>query len=461
MKVQVEEISTIQKKITVEVSADIVDRALQTQYKKLGKSVRVKGFRPGKVPKSLVKKMFRSDAENGASSDLIQGSIMDAFKEADVEPLGVPDIERDPISAGEPFTFSMFCQVRPEFTVNGVDKLSVAPRKFEPEDEAIQAEIERLRLQQAEAEPVEDRGADIGDILTIDFVGTLEGDEVPFEGGTGADHEVELGTGSLIPGFEDQLVGVKPDDERTVTLSFPDDYGPDHLNGRGATFAVTVKEVKRKVLPDVDDEFAKDLDFDDLSALRADVYDRLAEQVRTEEDGRIREEVLKQLMAENEIEVPQVLTDDAAERLKRQMGMHLMMNGMPRDQLEQIMAMQGDSIGARAKEMAIRDLLLDAVAKEQELEVSDDALDSRIGELAEQTGQPKPKVKAQLAQSDRLEGLRMEMLYEKAMAWLEDKAIMGQATSPEPAEQPAEEPAEQPAEEPVDEPEGPAEEPAE
>ncbi len=449
MKVQVEEISTVEKKITVEMPWDAVDRALNTQYKQLGKKVRVKGFRPGKVPKSLVKRMFRSDAENGASSDLIQSAIMDAFKEAEVEPLGVPDIERDPISEGEPFTFSMFCQVRPDFSVHGVDGLSVAPKQVEPDDESIQAELQRLREQAAEAEPVEDRGADIGDILTIDFVGTLDGDDEPFEGGTGTDHELELGTGSLIPGFEDQLVGATPEEQRDVKLSFPDDYGPEHLNGRAATFAVTVKEVKRKVLPDIDDDMAVDLEFDDLSALRADVYDRLSEKLRQDEDGRVREEVLKHLMEANPIEIPQTLIDQSAERLKRQLGMHLAMSGMPRENLEAALSMQGDTITTRAKELAHRDLLLDGVAREQELEVSDEALDERVGEMAEQTGQPKPKVRAMLADSDRLEGLRQEMLYEKAMSWLEEKAMMGQATAEAPAAEPAEAPAE-PAEAPAE-----------
>lgn len=420
MKVRVEEISAIERKVVVEVAVEDVNRALAGQYKRIARTARVRGFRPGKVPKGLVKRMFFAEAQNGASQELIQGRIVDAFKEAAVEPLNMPDIEREPLVEGEPFTFSLFCQVRPEFALVGLGDIRVERRDVEPGEDAIAAELEKLREQHAELVPVEDRASDIGDILTIDYVGQVAGDEEPFPGGTGTDQEVTLGSGSLVPGFEDQLQGVAEGAEVVVEINFPEDY-VEHLAGKAATFTVTVKAVRTKVLPDLDEDFAVDLEFEDMGALRASVYDRLSSALLEEEEGRVREEILNALMAANPVDVPAVLVDQAAERLRRQLGMHLAMGGLDREHLGRALDEQGPYIQERAQELAHRDMLLEAVAIRAELTVSDSQLDERIGEIAERTGQPKAKVRATL-QDDRMEGLRLEMLQQQAFEWLEARA---------------------------------------
>ena len=421
MKVQVEDISAIQKKLTVELPADDVTQRLEHEYKQLVKTATVRGFRRGKAPKGLIRKMYRQDVEQRVSGNLIQTNLMAAFTQADITPLSVPDIERDPIAEGKPFTFSLFCQVRPAFTLAGVAGITVERKSVEPADDAIQAEIERLRMEHAELEPVEDRGADLGDTVTIDFAGRIEGETEPFDGGTGTEHPVELGTGSLIPGFEDQLVGSKPGDELKVELAFPEDYA-EHLAGKNAVFDVSVGGVHMKVLPDVDDAFAEDCGHEDLSALKGSIYDQLAGELRDEEDGRVREAVIGQLLEANPVEVPAVLIEEAAERLKRQLGMQLSMSGMQGEMLQNIMEGQAAMIHERAKELALRDLLLDQLAVEKSIAVSDSELDERVGEIAERSGQPRPKVMATLRQGDHLEGLRVEMLHEKAVKWLEDVA---------------------------------------
>jgi len=391
----------------------------------------VKGFRPGKVPPGLVKKMFRQQAQASAIQSLVQDNLEGALTEADIEPLNMPEMDRDELVEGESFKFTLLCQVKPDIELKGLDALTVNRELVEVGDTEINAEIEGLREQNAELEPVEDRGSETGDIVTFDFVGTLAGEEEPFDGGSGTEHPLELGSGQFIEGFEDQLIGVKEGDERVVDVTFPEDYQAEHLAAKLAHFACTVKSVRCKALADVDDEFAVDLGHDDLSALRASVYDRLFEAATKEKDGDVREQLLKGLMEANEIEIPAALIEMAQKQLQNQMGMHLAMNGMPRDQIAQAMESETEGVLERAKEMAHRDLLLDAAAVEGDISVSDDELEERIGEIAVDMNQPKAKVRASLQENDRIHSVRGEMLHEKTLRWLEEQAssVSGDSTS--------------------------------
>lgn len=431
MKVQVEELSAVERKITVELPAELVDAQLSDQYKRLSKTAKVRGFRPGKIPKGLIRKMFRQDAEAAAGGELIQSNILAVFTEASVEPLTMPAVDRATLAEGQPFEFSLVVQVKPTIDHVDVSKLTAERNSTEPTDEEIAAEMETRREAGAELEPVEDRGADTGDTVTIDFSGCLVGETEPFEGGSGSDHDLEIGSGSLVPGFEDQLIGKKEGDEVKVEITFPEDYA-EHLANKPAVFDVTVRAVRAKVLPDVDDEFAVDLGFDDLGGLKASVYDKIADAKREEEDGRLRQEVLAQLMTANPLELPEALVTNAAERLMRQLRMQFQMSGIPPEQLDGILGSQTEMMQGRAKELAHRDLLIDALVTQETIEVSDDDIDDRIGEMAERAGQPKPKVRAMLAQDGRIDDLRAEMQNEKAIRWLADTATSRQPDAVEP-----------------------------
>ena len=435
MNVTVEHISPIQRKITVEVPAEVVSTTLARHYKKVSKTAKVRGFRPGKAPQGLIRRLYRADIEERASEELVRSNLIEALGEASTEPLAVPEIETEPLAEGEAFVFSLFCQVKPTIELQGLEKLTAQAGKSEPDEEDIVARLEEFRERHAEREPVEDRGADIGDIVTIDYAGRLAGEEEPFEGGTASDHEIELGSGRLVPGFEDQLMGTKEGDERTVELTFPEQY-VEHLAGKDAVFTVTVKSVGRKVLPDLDDDFAQDVEFEDMSALRASIYDELASSMLEEEEGRLREEVLNQLLAENPLEVPSALLQEAAQRLTRQLAMHLTMSGMSREAVGEAMTNQRETIMVRARELAHRDLLLDALAAVESIEVSPEELDAEITVLAERTGQPKPRVRAELQSDGRLEGLSTELQHRKTVAWLVDRAL----NPPPPVEEDSTEP---------------------
>ena len=421
MNVHVEDISAVQKKVVVELSVPEVDEALEEQYRRLSRTARVKGFRPGHVPKSLLRKMFRQDATQSAMSAILKANLWTALQQAAVMPVSVPDIEPSELAEGQPFTFSMFCQVRPSIDLKGIDELRAERKPVEVPDDAILKEIEALRQQHAQLEAVEDRGADIGDVVTMDYVGTLVGATEPFDGGTGTDRQIELGSGSLVPGFEDQLQGAREGEERTLNISFPESYSGD-LAGKEATFKVTVKAVQKKILSDVDDDFAKDLDYEDLSAMRAAIYDKLATKLEEEAGGDLREQVVKGLLSANPIEIPPILLESAVDRMRRNLTLQMAMSGLDKELTAQLMESQDGAIREKARELAHRDLLLDEVCKRENLIVTEEDLEVRIGEIAERAGQPKAKVKANLQKDDRIEGLRSEMQHLKALEWLEQKA---------------------------------------
>ena len=263
MQVTVEDVSSIEKKIVVEISADAVKRSLTSHFKRIGKTARVRGFRPGKVPMGLVKQMYRADATEAATRDLLQEYYPAALDETGLNPLAMPEIEQAGVAEGEPYHFTLRIEVKPEFELAGLEQVAITRESTEPSEEELTERLEAKRQENAELEGV-DGSADIGHVLTIDYSGKVKGEDEPFEGGTAEEQQLEIGSGQFIPGFEDQLVGANAGDDRTVEVTFPEDYGSEALAGKEAVFEVKVHAIRRRVVPDLDDELAKDLEFEDL-----------------------------------------------------------------------------------------------------------------------------------------------------------------------------------------------------
>ena len=421
MQVQVEAVSSVEKKIIVEVPKQDVDRELAAQYKRISKTARVRGFRPGKVPKGLIKKMYGPQALAGAAEELVRNNLSQAVEESGIEPVAIPDMERGTLAEGTDFQFTLFCQVKPEVELKGIDEITVEPAKGEPSVEEIEADLERQRQTQAELEPVEDRDSDTGDVLTIDYSGVLDGEAEPFEGGVGTDTELELGSGRFVPGFEDQLIGHREGAEVKVEVTLPDDY-PEHLAGKKAIFTTTVKAVSKRVIPDLDDELAVDLGFEDMGDMRAKTYDRLKEQSEAAEKNRVHDQVMDALLAANEVEIPSALAEEAAGRIREQVRSQFNYPGVDESLVQQLLGAQEERIQEQAQRVARRNLLLEVIAADKGLTVSDEDIDERLTEMSEQLGQPKPKIKALLAQGGSLNMLKDDMQREMAMKWLIDKA---------------------------------------
>ena len=413
-------------RVQAEVPADEVEKRVAVAARALGRNLRIPGFRKGKVPPPvIIQRVGRDAVLDEAVRESIAGWYSAAIDAAKVVPVGEPSLDLDDLPGeGEPLRFSIEIGVRPTAKLGEYQGLEVGRREPEVEDEAIDKEIEQLRDRMAKLETVE-RAAATGDFVVMDFLGTLDGE--PFGGGEGRDQMVELGSGRLVPGFEEQLEGASAGDERTVKIEFPEDYGAEDLAGKEAEFAVTVKEVKAKELPELDEDFAADAGFDTLDELRDDIRERLSEAQTREIEAEFREAALDAAVDAATVEVPDALVEARARELWDQMAHTLSHQGIPREMYLQIAGGKTeDEVIAENQEPAERDLrreaVLAAVVEAESIEASeDDVLESLERAAAAEGGKPK-KLLERLRSSGRLESLKADLAQRKAIDHIAESA---------------------------------------
>ncbi|MEA2133772.1 MAG: trigger factor [Solirubrobacteraceae bacterium] len=412
-------------RVEAEVPAAEVEKRVAQAAKLLGRNLRVPGFRTGKVPPPvIIQRVGRDAVLDEAVRESIAGWYSAAIDRADVVPVGEPELKlADLPGEGEPLRFSIEIGVRPDAKLGEYEGLEVGRREATVGDEAIQAEIEALRERSAKLETTE-RAAAAGDFVVMDFLGTLDGE--PFAGGEGRDQMVELGSGRLVPGFEDQLAGASAGDERTVKISFPDDYGAEELAGREAEFAVSVKEVKAKDLPELNDDLAAEAGFDTLDELRADIRERLSEAQTAQIDAEFREAAVDSAVAAATIDLPDALIDARARELWEQMAHTLGHQGIPKETYLQIAGKTEDEVIAENRESAGRDLrreaVLAAVVEAEGIEAGDEELLESLERAATADGTSPKKLLDRLRSSGRLDSLRDELAQRKAIDRIADSA---------------------------------------
>jgi len=426
MQTTVTELPESRVRVEAEVEVKEVDRALEQAAKALGKDMRMPGFRAGKVPTPVVIKRF---GREGVLDQAVRGSLgkwyVEALEAAKIHPIGDPDLDlADLPDPGEPLKFSFEIGVRPTAKLGDYKGLEVGRREPEPDPADIDAELEQLRERAARLETVEEPAAQ-GDFVVMDYVGSIDGEN--FEGGEGRDQMVELGTGRLIPGFEEQLVGAAAGEDRAVSLSFPDDYGAEHLQGKAAEFAVTIKEIKRKRLPELDDDFAVEAGgFDSVDELREDITAKLREADESKAEAEYREGVLDAVTANATIEVPEALARARAAELFERMMHQLSHQGINKEMYLQISGKDEEEIVAEAlpdAEQALRrEAVLVAVIEAESIEPADgDILDALQSTAARENTTPE-KLRAKLDKSGRLDDLREELSQRQAVDFLVEHA---------------------------------------
>jgi trigger factor len=346
-------------------------------------------------------------------------------------PVGDPSLDMSELPGeGEPLRFSIEIGVRPTATLGEYKGLEVGRREPAPDEEAVAAEIERLRERSGRLETVE-RPAGDGDFVVMDYLGTIDGE--PFAGGEGRDQMVELGSGRLVGDFEEQLRGASAGDERTVRITFPDDYGAgapggagSELQGRAAEFAVTVKEIKEKQLPDLDDDLAAEAGFDTLDELRADVRDRLTEAERARVEAEFREAVLDAAVERAQVRVPEALTDARSRELWEQMAHTLSHQGIDKETYLRISGKDEDEVieegKAEAERQLRRDAVLAAIVEAEGIAPTDDDVLEAIDETARQEGVAPKKLLDRLRSAGRLDGLKLDLAARRALDLIVDSA---------------------------------------
>ena len=426
VKTNVTELPESRVRVEAEVPADEVERRLNQTAKALGREMKIPGFRKGKVPPPVV---LRRVGRQAVLDETLRSSLgawyVDAIDAAGIAPVGDPEVALGELpSEGEALTFSIEIGVRPTARLGEYKGLEVGRREPDVDEEAVDKEIKNLRERLARLETVE-RAAQRGDFVVVDYRGTIDGE--PFEGGEARDQPIELGSERLIPGFEDQLQGATAGEERTVTVTFPDDYGAEHIAGKTAEFAVTVKEVKAKELPDLDDDLASDAaGLDTLEELREDIRERLREADEREVEAEFRESAVDAAVADATVEVPERLVEARARELWERLATTLARQGISREAYLQISGKSEEAILEEARpdaERALRrEAVLAAIVEAEGIEVAEEELIEALEHSAEHENTTAEKLLARLEQAGRLDALREDLATRKAVELLAETA---------------------------------------
>ena len=378
--------------LTVTVAATEVDKALDQAFKKVVKQINVPGFRKGKMPRNVFEKMYGVEAlYQDALEIVINSSYPVALDEAGIEPVDYPEIAgTENFVKGAEFTYTATVTVKPEPKLGEYKGLEVTKQATEVTDEEVQSLIDAQLLKKAEVEIKEDGAIVEGDTAVIDFEGFV-GDEA-FEGGKGEAYPLEIGSGSFIPGFEEQLVGVKAGETKDVIVTFPEEYHAAELAGKEAKFVVTVNEVKTKVLPELTDEFAKEIDpeVETVEALKAKLKETTAANKEADAEASLRDELVEKAAANAEVEIPQGMINTEVDRMIQEFGQRLQMQGMNLDLYYQFSGQDEAALRTQmAEEAANRvrvSLVLEAIGQAENIEVSEEDINTEVEKMAAQFG---------------------------------------------------------------------------
>ncbi|HEX5781097.1 MAG TPA: trigger factor [Solirubrobacteraceae bacterium] len=414
-------------RVEAEVPPEEVERRVAQAAQRLGRGIRVPGFRAGKAPAPvIVQRMGREAVLDEAVRDSIGTWYSAAIDAAHVVPIGEPQLDMGDLPAqGEPLTFSIEIGVRPKATLGDYKGLEVGRREPDVSDDVLNEELDRMRERSARLDTVE-RQAGSGDFVVMDYLGRRDGEA--FAGGEGRDQLVELGSGRLVPGFEEQLEGAGAGDERTVTVTFPEDYPAPELAGQEAEFEVTVKEVKAKELPALDDDFAAEAGFDSLDELRDDIRTRLSEAAAAEIDSEFRQAALDAAVEAATVDVPETLVEARARELWDSMLHSLSHQGINRETYLRIAGREEEEIVEQSKpdaEQALRrEAVLAAVIEAEGIEPTDEEVLAAVEEAAADGGgrvSPK-KLLERLKSTGRIESLKQDLAQRKALDLIADSA---------------------------------------
>ncbi|MGO0171974.1 trigger factor [Bacillus licheniformis] len=406
--------------LTVEVDADTFNKALDDAFKKVVKQVSIPGFRKGKVPRGLFEQRFGVEALYQDALDiLLPVEYPKAVEEAGIEPVDRPEIDVEKIEKGENLIFTAKVTVKPEVKLGEYKGLGIEKDDTAVTDEDVQNELKSLQERQAELVVKEEGKVEEGDTVVLDFEGFVDGEA--FEGGKAENYSLEVGSGSFIPGFEDQLVGLEAGAEKDVEVTFPEEYHAEELAGKPAVFKVKIHEIKAKELPELDDEFAKDVDEEvgTLAELTEKTKKRLEEAKENEADAKLREELVLKAAENAEADIPQAMIDTELDRMMKEFEQRLQMQGMNLELYFQFSGQDENALKEQMKEDAEKrvksNLTLEAIAKAENLQVTDEEVEEELSKMAEAYNMPVENIKQAIGSTD---GMKEDLKVRKAIDFL-------------------------------------------
>ena len=421
MRAEFVDVNETRKTLSVEISSDVVDAEIDRIAKNYSRKARLPGFRPGKVPARVVRQRFKDQILHDVAHDLVPRAVDEALREKGVEPVSTPDIREVVVEEGRALTFTASFDTLPPFEVGDLSTVSLTRSSAKVDETAVDEALQRLRQRAARYDPVEDRGVIDGDIVTVDINRTDPA------GGTDThkDVAIEIGASANPPGFDAQLLGAEAGANKTFALTFPADYPAADLAGKEVTYAVAVKALKRRTIPELDDEFAKDMgEFENLDALRARVRADLEHEARHTAENDLRGGLMKQLATRISFEIPTALVEREIDRRLEDFASRLMQQNVDPRQAGIDWQAFRESQREPAKEAVASALVLDEVARKEALAVTDAEIEQEIGRYAERTGRTTTAVRATLEKEGGISRIYAGLRREKSVDYVLARATI-------------------------------------
>ncbi|RMG31238.1 MAG: trigger factor [Gammaproteobacteria bacterium] len=413
MQVSIEETGSLERRMKVQIPAEQLSEAIDERLRSMAHSVRLAGFRPGRVPMRIIRQRFGRQVQDEVANDLIARTLQEALAREGLRPAGGPRIEQGPVEPGKALEYTAVFEVYPEFEPASMAGVEIETPRTEVTEADVEAMIEKLRRQRATWESVE-RAAETGDRVTVDFRGTI--DDEPFEGGEGEDVTLEIGSGRMVEGFEQGLVGMTPGETRTLEVTFPEDYANEKLAGRTARFEVTLKRVEAERLPELDADFARAFGIEDgsLDRLREEVRRNMEREAETARKLVIKERAFQALLDRNPLELPRALVEEEIDHLVRQLqeevGGETRLN-LPRDLFEE-----------RARRRVALGLILGEIVKRHGIVLDEDRVTRTLENIAASYEEPQEVIDWYRGNPEAMSGIRTLVLEEQVADWVLEQA---------------------------------------
>ena len=418
MSLQVEKLEKNMAKLTIEVSAEEFDAAIEKAYQKNKGKMNIQGFRKGKAPRQMIEKMYGVGVfyEDAANIIIPEAYSKEVAECKDIEIVSQPEIDVVQIEKGKSFIFTAVVATKPEVELGEYKGIQVEVSVPEIKDEDVEAELKKAQEEQARTVPVEDRPVADGDIATIDFEGFVDG--VAFEGGKGTDYALTIGSHSFIDTFEEQLIGKNIGDEVEVNVTFPEEYHAEELKGKPALFKVTIKEIKVKELPELDDDFAQDVsDFDTLAEYKEDIKAKLVEKAEKVAKNEKEEKLIDAIIANSKMDIPEAMIETQQDQMVREFANRIASQGLSFDQYMQFTGMTMDAMKEQMKPQALKRiqvrLVLEAIAAKEAFEITEEDIEKELETMASMYQMDIAKLKEIVSDNEK-EAMKKDIAVSKA-----------------------------------------------
>jgi trigger factor len=428
IKVDIDELSSVQRKVRVELPVETVASEFSRAYKNLGQRVRVKGFRTGKIPRSVLQGIYGDEVKGEVRSHLVQESLGEIIRQRGLQIVSRPEVEANDLSEAGAFSFSAVFEIKPEITVKDYLDIELERPKLAISDDQVEQALRRLQEAHARLEPVTNRDVvQRGDFVTVDFDGTIDGK--PFSGGRGENYTLEVGAGQALPQFEEAVIGLKRDERQSVDVNYPENYPNKEIAGKTVTFSLVVREIKQKVLPVLDDDFAKDHgECASLQELKERIRTRLTDELKRYQDEDLKEKIISKLIEAHSFAAPPSMIERQTRYLMERYQSQVAQSGA--DAGSPPLEEARKTLETRALRQVQATLLIERIAQLEKIEVSDRAVQERIDNLVRAGGEHGKNVREFYSRSDARDDLRAQLVFDRTVEFLLGRAHIREVDLP-------------------------------